>query len=265
VITWIASYPKSGNTWARALLAQYLLDRPVGSLAEIEQAAPDLTNLTNAGLLPRVEDESPSLLKTHFLPDVPLLAEFAEQTSHALYLVRDPRDVIRSAARHLDVDEARLAEFAELFVEHEGVPDWVLAGWGSWTESVAAWTSAEHVAECFPGADLRVVRYEDLSERPHEVLAELAVFLGIDDGTDAARIGRAVANSTIERLRAVEKASEHVGIQAYREPPRTPFIGTGRRGQSLAGLGERAAAGYRAALSGDGRFARLARQFGYHG
>lgn len=265
MIVWIASYPKSGNTWARALLAQYVLDRAIDSLTELEQAAPDLTNLTNAGRLPRTDGATPVLLKTHFLPDVPLLGEFADQTSHAVYLVRDPRDVIRSAARHLDVDESRYAEFAELFIANEGVPDWVLAGWGNWTESVGAWTSPERVEACFPRARLKVVRYEDLWSDPHRVLSSLAAFLCIDDGRHTARVARAVENSTLERLRAVEKASEHDGIQAYREPSHNPFIGTGRRGQPLAGLGERVETAFADLLAEDGAFARVVRQFGYAG
>lgn len=264
-ITWIASYPKSGNTWTRALLAQYVLDQRIESLDELEQAAPDLTNLTNAGRLPSTEGDGPLFLKTHFLPDVPLLGEFAQRTSHAIYLVRDPRDVIRSAARHLTIDEAKYAEFAELFLTFQGVPDWELAGWGTWPESVRAWTTPERVTAVFPEAKLLVVRYEDLSAETVATLGRIVAFLGLDDGTDTERLTRAVDNSSIARLREAEEASAGSGLRAMREPPRNAFIGSGHRGQSLAELGENVEAAYKNLLALDDDFALYVRQFGYGG
>jgi hypothetical protein len=264
-ITWIASYPKSGNTWARALLAQYTLDRRIMSLEELERQAPDLTNLTNAGLLPSPDGEGPLFIKTHFLPDAPLLTVFAETTSQVIYLVRDPRDVIPSAARHLDIDESKYADFAEQFLACEGVPDWVLAGWGTWPQSVAAWTSEERVAAVFPHARLLVVRYEDLCDDPGPVLRRIVSFLGLGATMDADRVDRAVHNSTLERLREAERASAATGLRAFRAPARHPFVGTGRRGQSLAGIGEHLEAAYNKLLAQGGDFAEFVRRFGYGG
>jgi hypothetical protein len=262
-ITWIASYPKSGNTWTRALLAQYALDRRIASLEELEREAPDLTNLTNAGQLPSTAGDRPLFIKTHFLPDVSLLGEFADSTAHAIYLVRDPRDVIRSAARHLNIDESKYQQFAEQFLACEGVPDWVLAGWGTWPQSLAAWTSAERVASVFPRARLLVLRYEDLWADTVSTLRRIVAFLGLNDAGDPERLDRAVSNSTLERLRQAEQASESTGLRAFRDPPRHPLIGTGQRGQRLSGIGEHVEAAYKNLLAQDGDFARYARQFGY--
>jgi hypothetical protein len=60
-VVWIASYPKSGNTWLR-FLACNLVFGPVDSAARLAQLAPDVHELNGA-----CEIHSPRvLMKTHF-------------------------------------------------------------------------------------------------------------------------------------------------------------------------------------------------------
>ncbi len=133
-IVWLASYPKSGNTWLRAFLANLVAggDAPV-PLADLPQycddeARPEFftaaagrpsTTLSFdeiCALRPRVHAaiaaRSPGtrLVKTHncagFVERHPLHA--AAVTAGAIYVVRDPRDVAVSLSHHfgLELDAA---------------------------------------------------------------------------------------------------------------------------------------------------------------
>src|ERR1700691_3950002 len=86
---WIASYPKSGNTWVRFLVS-HLLFGPLDSAATLNRLVPDIHELGAAVEAP----STPVLMKTHFpySPALPL----AMQTAGAIYVVRDPADVMLS-------------------------------------------------------------------------------------------------------------------------------------------------------------------------
>jgi hypothetical protein len=261
-VIWVASYPKSGNTWTRALLASYVSERAVASLDELDSLVPDLTNLTRSGrLLPH--GPGPWIIKTHFLPDAEILREYESATAKAIYLVRNPRDVIFSAARHLDISPSRYADFAEFFITHRGVPEWARIGFGTWPRSVQAWTSPAESGRVLPSAQVLVLKYEDMWDDPVKTLGRIVGFAGLGHGTDPGRVERAVENSSLDKMRAAEKASANTGIRAFRGPPLNPFVGQGLRNQSLASLGEGVEAAYQQLMTQDGEFARCVKQFGY--
>ena len=260
-VIWVASYPKSGNTWTRAMLATYVSGRAVASLDELEKLVPDITNLTRAGrLLP--DGQEPSVIKTHFLPDAELLREYDCATARVLYVVRNPRDVIFSAARHLDISELKYAEFAEFFITHRGVPEWTRSGFGTWPQNVRAWTTASP-GQLFSSAQVLVLRYEDMRDDPAGSLRQMVGFLGLDCGIDPSRVEWTVKNCTLEKTRAAERASAGTGIRAFGEPPRNPFVGQGLRNQSLARLGVAVEAAYNQLLIQDQEFSSCVRQFRY--
>lgn len=222
-ILWLASYPKSGNTWLRAFLANLLAGRrePV-PLAELpsfcdDEALPERftaaagrpsTELSLgeiAALRPRVHAAIAAsvagtvLVKTHNCAGAydghPL--HNPTVTAGAIYVVRNPLDLVLSMAHHFDLtvdaaidwlasDDAATAN-DDLFVSQ------VL---GSWTTHVASWTGAAD------SADL-VLRYEDLLDRPLEQFTRVARLVGL--GTDPRRISRAVRHASFATLAAMER------------------------------------------------------------
>jgi hypothetical protein len=134
--TWLASYPKSGNTWVRAFLAAYsgrlrgadsfdlgavasvsesesraawfadLAGRPVEELTEAE-----INSLRESvqGLIAQRKN-STGLVKTHnarvMTGGTPLICR--KWTQRAVYIVRNPLNVVDSLADHAgrDVDQA---------------------------------------------------------------------------------------------------------------------------------------------------------------
>ncbi|GLX99213.1 sulfotransferase domain-containing protein [Herbidospora sp. NBRC 101105] len=260
-LAWVASYPRSGNTWTRILLASYLRDAAisfkVAELGVLDEAVTDLIDVFEHGRALPLDRPGTLAVKTHFLPGADVHRPYRDAVGKVLYLIRDPRDVLHSAERFLRVGPGHREAFAHHFVAHRGARAWEKVGYGSWPASVLEWTSPDRLHRHFPGAEISVVRYEDLRRDPVAVLREMIVFLGFDDDPDPGRVERAVANSRLDVLRGVEKKDDTRGA------PAEPFFGDGLTRRSLAGYGPGVEQAYARLLDGDAEFAGLARDHGY--
>lgn len=278
-IRWIASYPKAGNTWLRFMLAAYLSGKAPHVWNDMHAESLQLDSMLSSGDLPPLAPTSPVLVKTHFTADVPVLRLYRESTVKALYLVRNPRDLLLSWMRMVGIprdDVARGSVFATNFIANEGRMGPEGDGQGSWPENVRSWT--ESARDCFPNADLLAVRYEDLRADPVARFAEIVAFLDLGRPVEDEEIRRAVEVSTLERMRELEQRSDQQGggspirKGAARRTPggrgggkRQLFVGEGRHDQSLSFLGEDVESAYQELLHGDSAFAHYAKQYGYAG
>jgi len=218
---WIASYPKSGNTWLRCLLEAY---RRNGNLdindmrittgdagATIIQGVSPLP-LDKLGfrgemlvrpaallnLLTRMS--SPMWIKTHFANIQPAgLPHCIPQdfTERAIYIVRDPRAVFLSFAQFFNFS---LKTAADAMSNNEfaigGMGDYASTLISDWSNHVASWTSET----AYP---VHIVKYEDLAKDSAKELSEVLDFLGMD--TEKAIIQRAVKAADISKLKAKEE------------------------------------------------------------
>lgn len=181
----LVSYPKSGSTWLRFLLAHLLTGREA-DYATIRASVPPLghhrgtpATLTDGGRLVRSHEP----LTGRRPPGQPVL-----------YLVRDPRDVCLSYFNH----RRRQGYDEDLPAFVGGFLAGRVDGYGPWPRHVDAALTLEASR---PGRFLRV-RYEDLRADPVPMLGGVARFLGVDD--DVERIEVALAANTRERMRAKE-------------------------------------------------------------
>jgi hypothetical protein len=246
-IVWLASYPKSGNTWVRAFLANLIANRA-------EPLAPnELTNYADDEALPgrftelagRPSHELGFEEIAELRPRVhALIAQRASGTrlvkshnmtgsvdGHALYnwrvsagainVVRNPLDVAVSMTHHfgLSVDEAieRLGN-DNTATANDGM--FVTQVLGSWSRHVAGWAET---AERF-GSKVLILRYEDMLEKPAKQFAKAAKLLNIQD---KGRIERAVRHAGFQTLSALEKREGF--IEAANEQSR--FFRVGRANQ----------------------------------
>ena len=231
-IVWIASYPKSGNTWVR-FLACNLLYGPQESASSLNHLVPDIHELGEQ--LPRLAIGG-GLLKTHFVcsPRLPLL----NRTAGAIYVVREPGDVLasnyhysrRSSAESTDSKE-EFERYFESFVLNRGDARWTGLGMGGWDENVLSWLGVLHP---FP---VVAVRYEDLARDPRSVCRTLAQLLKPE--TSAAEIDRVVESCSFQRMREVEEAdirARRVGI--FYKPYLQSAIDSGARFMRRGAVGE---------------------------
>lgn len=227
-LIWLASYPKSGNTWVRAFLHNLVHDKG-GALdlnalpssvksdaarADFERLATrPLEELGHAGIaalrvpVQRAIASGTSgkvLIKTHSaLTKVGGRPSHAvEVTAGAVYLVRDPRDVAVSYADHLGIGIDRAVEILATRHAHtDFAPNHVTEFPGSWSQNVATWTAAGNER-------VHVVRYEDLLADPRAGFGGIVGFLGLKPEPELFR--RALANTAFARLSRQEQASGFV-------------------------------------------------------
>jgi hypothetical protein len=230
-IVWIASYPKSGNTWVRFMACNLLFGRQE-SASTIGVLAPDIHEMG-----PRLGETSQRrLVKTHFAYSATM--PLADRTAGAIYVVRRPEDVLVSnfyyTPRSDGADEhshAAFDRYVEDFIHHRGDPRWLTLGMGSWEGNVRSWLRASHA---FP---IVAVRYEDLSSDPQRVCRSLAQVLGLN--SSAEEIHSAVANSSFGRMREIEETDireKRVGI--FYKPHLQQSLPAGSRFMRQGSVGE---------------------------
>ena len=173
-ILWMASYPKSGNTWLRAVPGTDLKDpcapRPTAELpqclvgdgiaAPVEQVAGrpvgDMTAEEIQVLRPKVHEmfaysnSDTVFVKTHnaisVLDNIPTISPDA--TSGAVYVVRNPLDVAVSYAHHYGISYDRAID--AMASEDNMLPphgNQIHQYPGSWRTHVRRWTTAPGAAK----------------------------------------------------------------------------------------------------------------------
>jgi len=246
-IVWLASYPKSGNTWTRHFLHSLLrvLHGEAGAqsintmgrfssgeagrwrysaLAGREITKDDMELIPT--LRPKVQvklaDEAGGVafIKTHnaLLMDEgqPVISPAA--TAGAVYIVRNPLDVVISLSHH----RGRPIDETIDFMACEGMrttisEKQVYEIWGSWSEHVHSWTRSEHPA-------IYVMRYEDMLADQAKTFAGLANHLKMNPS--AAELDSALDMSSFERLQAEEKEG------GFRERPEAATANFFRAGKT---------------------------------
>jgi len=229
-IVWLASYPKSGNTWLRAFLANLIANRPTPvRLTELPnygrlEAEPELysriagrpsTELSFTelcALRPQVHAAIAAaapktvFVKTHSMAGamdgVPLLTPSVSAGS--IYVVRNPLDVVISMSHHFGIDldaaidylnnENSATENSDLFVTEF---------LGSWSQHVKSWADME-------SERILILRYEDLLEKPAKYFGKVARMIGADN--DRIRVERAIRHSDFRALADMEKRDGFVEV-----------------------------------------------------
>jgi hypothetical protein len=225
VIHWLASYPRSGNTWCRAFLTNLLrgaadinslVAEPTatnrdaidsyGDFASSEMTADEI-DLQRRGFYQRMarEARAPLPMKLHCAyrlaaDGLPLFP--AEATAGVVLIVRNPFDVAVSLAHFLgfSMDESIAwmasddAEFCPQRVNSgPALPQRVM----SWSSHAESWLKQNSLP-------VHLVRYEDLLADPEGQFRKLADFMGL--GEDGAAVREAVQRSRFEELRKQEAA-----------------------------------------------------------
>jgi len=206
-INWLASYPRSGNTWVRVLLHGYYFGPPADT-ADVALTVPDIHAPQHTrGERAREGGPAVQMFKTHLVWSE--RHPGAARTNKVVYLVRHPADVLLSClnfhrvmgtqagpqgggASSAKIDEAA---YVRTFLRLGGDQAWLGNNYGTIEENVASWLD-----RC-PAPTL-VVRYEDLRGDTPAGLRRLLEFL--EEPVDGARIERAVRGASFDNMRALE-------------------------------------------------------------
>jgi len=211
--TFLVSYPRSGNTWTRFLIANLLHPEIEVGFANIESLVPDTAALSSR-TLKRVS--RPRVLKSH--------QYFDPRYPKVLYIVRDPRDVALSYHQfHRKYGFVQDDHSIEQFVSDFVAGRLISADWGTWAENVASWFYTRG-----QGPSFLLVRYEDLKRNTELELARIARFLGVNPTQDV--LARAIAKSSAERMRELEQKQQNEWIGTKKHRKDISFVGQASAG-----------------------------------
>ncbi|WP_300549077.1 sulfotransferase domain-containing protein [Roseovarius sp.] len=243
-IIWLASYPKSGNTWMRSLLAHYFMpagqapdinnlrqfttgdtrqdffDAAVGGKFQSETLEDWVTARTKALRLIAASKPDHHFVKTHCqtirMFDQDIIPP--ELTAAAIYIMRNPFDLAPSFARHQGADIDTAIERMCFSDTVMGTPSGIYDLLGRWDDHINVWTNA-------PGLPHYVVRYEDLLNHPAKTMRTLLEkFLRVK--VEGPKLARAIKATSFE---AMKKQEETLGF-AEKPQGMTAFFAKGQAG-----------------------------------
>ena len=222
-IVWLASYPKSGNTWFRVFLTNLRkngedpvgineLDTPTFALRceldrrlgwETSDLSDEEFEVTRIDLQDLIATDTDAVFKIHEAyrnPKSGRLLFSRSATRAVLYFIRNPLDVAISFSHHLGctIDESisKMADRTMVLGPSRNRPDpQLVQPLNTWSQHVLGWLDDS-------GFPVHTIRYEDMLQKPQETFTKACVFAGFP--TDPDRIQRALEHSRFDNLRKQE-------------------------------------------------------------
>jgi hypothetical protein len=179
----LASYPKSGSSWVRFILANLIAPESEADFLATQLLVPEISR--NAMKHHAIDFEklpSPRIMRTHALrfPECP----------RAIYLLRDGRDVMVSFYFHHKKFHAFAGTFLDFLRSDVRTAEW--------DEHVASW-----LFENPPRDGICVVRYEELLTDTFSGIKMMIEFSGLQSSDEQLR--RAIERSTFDKMKAAEE------------------------------------------------------------
>ena len=230
MIIWLASYPKSGNTLVRALLSSYFFSKDgIFNFKLIK----NIKQFPNAGLFENLgidigndkevvknyikaqesinQKNSIQFLKTHsylFNIDNNPFTDL-NNTLGAIYIVRDPRNVVTSNAHHynISIEESLLRMTSSVHyggdIKSKHEADRAKVYLGSWSSNFNSWKSFESVGKYL------LIKYEELISNREETLLKILKYIHklkkINFVPDNKKLKNVLESTTFEKMKSEEE------------------------------------------------------------
>tara|TARA_B100001248_G_C27388054_1_gene460748 strand:+ start:1795 stop:2643 length:849 start_codon:yes stop_codon:yes gene_type:complete len=228
MIFWIASYPKSGNTWLRTLISAYYYSKDgiyKESLIKNIGQFPEKKHFQGFDYLPKVvidtsrywikaqerinHDKKLRFFKTHNVYGSINEHKFTDKTNSigCIYIVRDPRNVITSLKNHYELSYPEALEWMinpkKYIYDYENLEEYSDFQFiSSWENNYKAWKSQRD----FP---IKIVKYEDLMDKTYSVFLEIIEFINhvtnINEKINRLKVKNSVNSTSFSKLKANEK------------------------------------------------------------
>lgn len=202
----LTSYPRSGNTWMRFLVGNFVHQEEPVTFLNLERLLPDMYLHSDREMR---NMSRPRVIKSHEC--------FDPRYKRIVYIVRDPRDVAVSNYFW----ELKKGSFQADYPLQEFVTRWISSEFwprlGNWGDHVASWLSTRR-----HHAEFVLLHYEDLIAQPYLELAKVARLLQIDPKPE--RLKRAVELSSADRMRQLEKKEGGRWLQTKYTRQDAPFV-----------------------------------------
>jgi len=232
MIIWLASYPKSGNTYVRAFLSAYYFS---------ENGQFDFSQISNIDQFPHEKffkqrvnsiseaskqwvtiqreinkDKKIRFFKTHSFLGHYQNNEFTspETTLGAVYIVRDPRNVLTSLKNHYSFDDDKALEMitdkSRSLMSNNGSHA-SLNFISSWAENYISWFKDGRFRRLF-------IKYEDLITNKYETFRDIIVFtntlMNKVEGVNKSKLQKAIETTNFNVLKKKEISETFDGSES---------------------------------------------------
>jgi len=228
MIFWIASYPKSGNTWIRAFISTYYysqdgifsekLMKKIGQFPEKihfsgfdynQEIVTDTTRFWIKAQDRINQDKKIKFKKTHNCLSSINGYEFTNKknTIACIYIVRDPRNLITSLKNHFELNYDEALKFMtnekKFIFDHHKKNDYSDFQFiSSWENNFLSWKNQND----FP---IKIIKYEDLLNNTYFTFEDLIKFINhiskINEKVDEIKLKNSIDSTSFKELQKYEK------------------------------------------------------------
>ena len=229
MIIWLASYPKSGNTYVRAFLSAYYFSEngqfDFSQILNIEQFPHEkyfkqkVKGISEASKqwIP-IQREINKNKKIKFFKTHSCLGNYQgnqftspETTLGAVYIVRDPRNVFTSLKNHYSFNDDKalkmITDKTRSLMSNNGTHA-SLTHISSWAENYLSWFRNNQFRRLF-------IKYEDLVENKYETFRDIIVFtntlMNRVEGVDKSKLEKAIETTNFNVLKKKEMSETFDG------------------------------------------------------
>ena len=251
MIFWIASYPKNGNTWLRALLSSYYYSNKGffnQNLLEYIGQFPEKNYFNNFNYNPKIVtdtsrfwikaqekinlDNKLRFFKTHNVCGAIGNSNFTNKknTIGGIYVVRDPRNVITSIQNHYELDKDEALKF--MLSEKKYIHDYHKKNdysdfqfISSWEKNYKSWINQN----VFP---IKIVKYEDLNNKTFETFRAIIEFIEITTANkkdfNRLKAKNSIQSTSFDKMQEIEKKQGFLeSVLSKNDPKKIPFFHLG--------------------------------------